>query len=711
MFFSDIIESVKRAGKTKRWLLVLAPVLLVLLLVPKETYAQIPLLGLLSFGNITFIVIGKVVFGITWIISMLGGIIVALVAWILGFLLQINTGIASSPPVKIGFPITLAFANLCFVLAIIVIAVATIVRFQSYGVKQALWRLVVIAILVNFGLVIANSILVFSDSLATYFLAGVDPASSVGGATNGISSFNNFASALAGAFNPQHWTNPLATSPSGIGDDAAGVLSNIGGSIGSLVFPIASMFFSIFALIFIIVTLGALVVMLIIRYVKLGYLLIILPVAWAGFIFPHTRKYWSNWWDGFLKNAFFTPIALFFLWLTMQVAISMGSQDAYQISLYKSPSNPVWAGISGLFTNMLTPLVSGFLQLSVLLGLMIGGLIAAQNFGFGIAGAAKGLALGAAYGLGKWSKRKGIQGGTALANKARIGTAAKELQSGTGFWGKGLNRLTLGGSSRLGGLMQHGMVMGTEGQVQDAGKRLGNLSNEELTNRMGRSTAAERMFIMDKLNKEGKLNDIPNLERYLGGDSKNGDNAKLWQRFNLGKTFSALKAESGVQFTEAIETQHRAEAGGTDEEKAAARLAVAEAIRKIKNPANLANALIKDARSMTSEDLSKIPGLAGKNETQVREFQQAYLRGMVEHASGSAFGKMISGLESGEQVQAFKNIAGDSGITQEMINNGAVGEYAKNSAAKSLGFNLGWLGNGLTTARGTDEAPGRFEGR
>ena len=60
-------------------------------------------------------------------------------------------------------------------LGIIVIALATILRIESYSIKKMLWKLVVMAILVNFGLVIIAPIFGFSNALTQYFLNCFNP--------------------------------------------------------------------------------------------------------------------------------------------------------------------------------------------------------------------------------------------------------------------------------------------------------------------------------------------------------------------------------------------------------------------------------------------------------------------------------------------------------------------------------------------------------
>src|SRR4030042_5966834 len=72
--------------------------------------------------------------------------------------------------VHTGWQIVLNFANLGFVLAIIVIAFSTIFRRESYAMKQTLWKLIVAALLVNFSLVIAGAFINVSDIFSDFFL-------------------------------------------------------------------------------------------------------------------------------------------------------------------------------------------------------------------------------------------------------------------------------------------------------------------------------------------------------------------------------------------------------------------------------------------------------------------------------------------------------------------------------------------------------------
>lgn len=81
---------------------------------------------------------------------------ISLTAYLIEWAIEWGQDVLNLSIVKEGWNIVLNFANLGFVLAIIVIAFATIFRVESYALKQTLWKLIVAAILVNFSLFIAG---------------------------------------------------------------------------------------------------------------------------------------------------------------------------------------------------------------------------------------------------------------------------------------------------------------------------------------------------------------------------------------------------------------------------------------------------------------------------------------------------------------------------------------------------------------------------
>ena len=345
-----------------------------------------------AFMSIAYFLIAKICFFISWIISWICEIIIGAQAWAIGIILNISSGIFNTPIVQSGFSISLAVANLGFVFGIIVIAIATILQNQTYGIKQTLWKLVLMAILVNFGLVIMGSIFNFADQFTNYFLSCT--TGTCGGTVSVATTDNNFAIALAGAFNPQQFTQATPSSTVGMDENTS-----------SLLIPIVALVFTVFALVAIIITLGTFCIMLIIRYVYIAILAVLLPFAWMLWVFPSTKSNFDKWWGAFIKWTIFAPVFLFFTWLGIITAHSLALTSGPQSFSNITPGNGGSTIVSGI-----GPLVGNILNAIVLIGLLVGGMFAANELSITGAKEAIGAMKGAAKGFGTWAYKKSDRG-------------------------------------------------------------------------------------------------------------------------------------------------------------------------------------------------------------------------------------------------------------------------------------------------------------
>lgn len=373
-------------------------------------------------GDIAYFLIGKLCLGIAFIISWICGVFIGIEAYFVGFVLNLNSGVFESFIVKTGFSVSLSLANLGFVFGIIVIAIATILRNQTYGIKQILWKLVVMAILVNFGLVIMSTIFNFTDQFTNYFLNQISPATIDSSGKVVSTNYNNFASDLAGAFNPQQNFLPQENKA------ASTTLANVGTDFGKLLVPILSLGFTVASLIVIIITLAVFAVMLLIRYVYIAVLAVLLPFAWMLWVFPKTKDNFDKWWSEFIRWTIFAPIVLFFLWLALNTAhgLSVGAPD------FTSP------GPDGKdsFWVFLVPIVKSLLNEIVLVGLMVGGMIAANSLGIKGAKEALGAMNNVGKAVGSYAARQGRKAGRAGYQKIggeKITTAMQEGRLGGGL--------------------------------------------------------------------------------------------------------------------------------------------------------------------------------------------------------------------------------------------------------------------------------------
>lgn len=402
-FFSKI------AGRRRLWVVGLL-LFILLVTMPSTTSAQTADGGivdkvqqaigsLFSLGEIQQSVISFVVFGLTWMISLIAGLFIGIESWFLEIIININFNLVNSAPVKIGFPIVLGMANLFFVGALIVIAIATILRRAEYGAKKVLWKLVVMAVMVNFGLVICGSLLSISDEATKFFIQSATPGS------GNDESIWKFSESIAGAFNPPASflsLDSLAENPDRAAEDL-GFASKAGDALGNMIKPIVGVLSTLGSLTIIVITLATLNAMLLWRYIRLGMALILLPLAWAAWIFPTYQEHYKKWWTKFTQWTIFPPVVIFFIWLGLKTSQVMSNTEGEYARIWRSTRGDGYPNpISDYFGALLTPIISQTLKTFILFGIMMGGIVAAQELGIKFADAG----YKAAESAGGWAKAK-----------------------------------------------------------------------------------------------------------------------------------------------------------------------------------------------------------------------------------------------------------------------------------------------------------------
>lgn len=423
-------------------------VTLIMIIIPRVTHAAtfLSCLGSPFSCSIT---------GISVIINSFVGLLVSLGAWFVRIGLTFNEGVVNAPPVQSGFSVSLAIANLGFVLAIIVIAIATILRRESYGIKQILWKLVVAAILVNFSLVIAGAILGFSNTLTKYFMDAISPTANSSGVVGAVADYEGFVTKLTAAFEPQSFfTPPSFTSgvANAVSDATVGWISTLLGA-----------FMSIGFLLLIAFTLIALAVMLLIRYAYMVLLLIVAPLAWLLWIFPNTKSNFSKWWNHFFRWTFFPPIVIFFLYLAILTATGtnrnyLQNQQLSAPNINGQPTEVAVASAAMGAPGYMSSVASDI----VMVVLVLGGLFMANQLAIMGASTAMGMAKSTGTFLQGYATKQGKKlGGAAYRGVGLVG-AREKLQKGElkgvgrlmparlqSITGRGMSLLERGGGSDL----------------------------------------------------------------------------------------------------------------------------------------------------------------------------------------------------------------------------------------------------------------------
>ena len=289
--------NILRFKKLKNWKIVLVILLGVLIFVAgqvKIAHAW----HLFTLADITANAISAVAQVVGYFFGFIAGIFLTIDAYLVKVALNINFELLKSPVVQTGWQIVLNFTNLGFVLAIIVMAFATIFRVETYAMKKTLWKLIVAALLVNFSLVIAGAFINISDIFSNFFLK-----------QGGIGDPVEWSKAFAAMFRAQALLKVGETfAAQGFVDTATGAINTLGATVLQI---IASVFFIALFTVLAAITLLAVAIMLLIRYVFLGILLLLSPIVWLLWIFPSTQHLWQKWWSQFLRWTFFAPIMLF----------------------------------------------------------------------------------------------------------------------------------------------------------------------------------------------------------------------------------------------------------------------------------------------------------------------------------------------------------------------------------------------------------------
>jgi len=199
--------------------------------------------------------------------------------------------------------------NLALVLGLVFIAIATILGIKKYSWQQTLWKLVVVALLVNFSLVIAGMILDVSNFFAYSLL--------------NQAKINNksIAESMISSLETETLTSGKEYEIAGVSGITQTATKGWGLSLGNgLIATVCLILIGLFA----VIALLAVFLAMIFRSFIIVVLLCFTPIAFAAWIFPDTEKYWKMWWEQFIKWCTFPIIFGFMLWMGVYAVNNLG---------------------------------------------------------------------------------------------------------------------------------------------------------------------------------------------------------------------------------------------------------------------------------------------------------------------------------------------------------------------------------------------------
>lgn len=342
--------------------------------------------------------IEKAVFGLMGAFASLFALILKFMVNILEYVMgpSFNNGIIRQPFVQEGWTIVRDFANMFFVVVLVIIAIATILRQENFGIRKTLPTLIIIALLVNFSLVLVGFVVDVSQVFMVYFLKAFDD--------------KNFGTVLA---NAAQFDKVFSGQIQNTTD--MGAWEEIG-----VRFVLKAL--TLLALLFEILIVAVLAVLFIVRSVILWVVAILAPLAFVSYILPQTRGLlWKKWLKALLDWSFFGPVAVFFLFLMGKLSENL--QDPAKMANFGTGAG----GLSELsassgFLGSGTPFIQAaaifvFLFLAINSAKMFTGAVGAkvagqvEKYGRG--------AVGAVTAPARWAGQKAVEKGK---EEARIQT-------------------------------------------------------------------------------------------------------------------------------------------------------------------------------------------------------------------------------------------------------------------------------------------------
>jgi hypothetical protein len=223
-----------------------------------------------------------------------------------------NANYTGIPALIQGWTFVRDLVNIFLVFILLSIAIATILQIESYGARSLLFRLILIALLVNFSFLAAQGIIFITNSLALQLYSTLPDQSpflkkhlNKPGFDRDIAGSLQKGLASQTIFNVAPGTNPKGlTSAEEVRINIAIIIILVGGII---IFLLAGFIFLVGS--FFLVT----------RMALLWLLLILAPFGFVFLILPVTRGYALQWWKTLQSQALFAPAFLFFIIITINI--------------------------------------------------------------------------------------------------------------------------------------------------------------------------------------------------------------------------------------------------------------------------------------------------------------------------------------------------------------------------------------------------------
>lgn len=303
-------------------------------------------------------------------------------------ILKANT-FFDSDGIKTSWGIIRDLANIFFIFILLAIGITTILQVPNWETKRLLRDLIIMALLVNFSFFFTMTVIDISNVMSTEIFQEIQVGD---GECSSETSWSKCLSyGFTGEFMEQLKLKTLFN-PENIIKETYG-----GGPTVPEAFYGKIITIGFFGTIFLLITAFSFLVtaiMLIIRVVILTLLLVVSPLALAAYVLTYTRQYFKTWLKHLFSNAFFAPVYLMAIFISLTIMREIGARN-----ISGDPNDlPTFAGalLEGDSSK-----VDIFLHFALMSGFIIASLYIAKQMG--AVGASKVTGIGNVM-------RKGVQG-------------------------------------------------------------------------------------------------------------------------------------------------------------------------------------------------------------------------------------------------------------------------------------------------------------
>jgi len=303
-------------------------------------------------------------YGVAYILGWLTMQVFSLVIAVAGF-----QEFVDNPGVITGWTIIRDICNMFFVVILLIIAFATILRIEKYSIKSLLPKVIFAAVAINFSKLICGLIIDFGQIVMLTFVNGFQ-ASAGANLINGLQMDTWMKAKEGGLEEINFWKIALTLALA------------------------AFMFF------FVLMVSILMLVILLARIAFLWILIILSPFAFVGSLLPFTQSLAKQWWQKFGNWVATGPILAFFLWLALLMMQADGgvSQEAQKVTQSAEKKSGVTNKQLQSGTQAVGSTMPNMAQFAMGVALLYGSVVITKQMGGAVGAAVGGKVLGAVKG-------------------------------------------------------------------------------------------------------------------------------------------------------------------------------------------------------------------------------------------------------------------------------------------------------------------------